>query len=97
MSSDDTRPPAAEPTPAPQPAPLPVLPDPVERINAYDKALQTLAAEERRVRDELAVKDPLESTADTLVAASQLLLLVQAIDKIKQERDAAIRRLARGV
>ena len=94
MSSDDTRPPAAPPTPTP--IPLPNLPDPVERINAYDQALQTLAAEERRVRDELAVKDPLESTADTLVAASQLLLLVQAIDKIKQERDAAIRRLARG-
>jgi hypothetical protein len=92
MSSDVTRPPAAEPTPAP----IPILPDPVDRINAYDKALQTLAAEERRVRDELAVKDPLESTADTLTAASQLLMLVQAIDKIKQERDAAIRRLARG-
>jgi hypothetical protein len=55
-----------------------------------------LAAEERHVRDELAVKDPLESTADTLEAASQLLLLVQAIDKIKQERSAAVRRLARG-
>ena len=94
MSSDDTQPPAAPPTPAP--VPQPILPDPVERINAYDKALQTLAAEERRVRDELAVKDPLESTADTLTAASQLLTLVQAIDKIKQERDAAIRRLARG-
>ncbi len=90
MSSEETT------APAPAPIPQPNLPDPVERINAYDQALQSLAAEERHVRDELAVKDPLESTADTLEAASQLLLLVQAIDKIKQERSAAVRRLARG-
>ncbi|MFL6246788.1 MAG: hypothetical protein ACJ74H_12230 [Thermoanaerobaculia bacterium] len=96
MSSDDTPAPAAVKDPAPIPPPFPNLPDPVDRINAYEKALQVLAAEERRVRDELAVKDPLESTADTLEAAGELLLLVQAIDKIKQERSAAIRRLARG-
>jgi hypothetical protein len=82
-------------TDTPPPIVIPTLPDPVNQINAYDQALQSLAAEERRVRDELAVKDPLESTADTLEAATQLLLLVQAIDKIKQERSAAIRRLAR--
>jgi hypothetical protein len=78
------------------PEPIPDLPDPIHQINASDRALESLAAEERRVRDELAVKDPLESTADTIAAATQLLLLIQAIDKIKQERDAAIRRLARG-
>ena len=83
-------------TDRPPPNVIPNLPDPVTQVNAYDQALQSLAAEERRVRDELAVKDPLESTADTLEAATQLLLLVQAIDKIKQERSAAIRRLARG-
>ena len=92
MTSEETPAHAA----ANDPGVMPQLPDPVERINAYDQALQSLAAEERRVRDELAVKDPLESTADTLEAASQLLLLVQAIDKIKQERSAAVRRLARG-
>jgi hypothetical protein len=91
MSSD-----AAQKAVDAEPIPQPNLPDPVERINAYDQALQSLAAEERRVRDELATKDPLESTADTLEDATQLLLLVQAIDKIKQERSAAIRRLARG-
>lgn len=88
MSNEEPRPEADDDQPN--------LPDPVDRINAYDKVLQSLAAEERHVRDELAVKDPLESTADTLHAAEQLLLLVQAIDKVKQERAAAVRRLARG-
>ena len=91
MSADETPRAAAK-----EPTPLPNLPNPVELINQYEKALETLAAEERRLRDELATKDPLESTADTLQFATELLTLVQAIDKIKQERGAAIRRLARG-
>jgi hypothetical protein len=84
------------PAPAPEPKPIPILPDPVSQINQYDLALKSLADEERRLRDELAVKDPLESTADTLAFAHDLLLIMQAIDKIKMERGAAIRRLARG-
>jgi hypothetical protein len=88
---------ADDPTPTPKPPPpIPDLPSPVKLINEYDQALQSLATEEKRLRDELAVKDPLESTADTIAFASELLLLVQAIEKIKMERTAAIRRLARG-
>jgi hypothetical protein len=94
----------AQPAPAPKrdapnatPAPFPILPDPVEAINRYETALQILATEEKRLRDELAVKDPLESTQDTLEFATELLVVVRAIDKVKQERAAAIRRLAGGV
>jgi hypothetical protein len=82
--------------PAPGPLPIPILPDPVESINRFEQALQILVAEEKRLRDELAVKDPLESTQDTLEFATELLLVIRAIDKIKQERGAAIRRLANG-
>lgn len=80
----------------PTPAPVPNLPDPVTLINQYDLALQSLSTEEKRLRDELAVHDPLESTADTLQFAEELLLVMQGIDKIKLERMAALRRLARG-
>jgi hypothetical protein len=85
-----------EVAPQPAPAPLPILPDPVQQLNDYDRALQSLAAEEKRLRDELAVKDPLESTEDTLEFATELLMIVRAISKIKQERGATIRRLASG-
>jgi hypothetical protein len=75
----------------------PVLPDPVQQLNEYDRALQSLAAEEKHLREELATKDPLEATQDTLEYATQLLLVVRAISKIKQERGAALRRLAGGL
>jgi hypothetical protein len=91
QSSPASKPRASAP---PSPPPIPDLPDPVQQLNAFDQALQSLAAEQKRVRDELAVKDPLESTADTLEYATELLMLVRAIEKIKQERAAAIRRLA---
>ena len=91
------RPAAAEAVAAPAPIPVPVLPDPVQQINESEAALQTLAAQEKRLREELATKDPIEQTADTINYAQQLLNVVLAIDKIKQERDAAIRRLARGI
>jgi hypothetical protein len=80
----------------PVPLPIPDLPDPVWQINQFDQALQSLAAEEKRIREELAVKDPLESTPITVEFAQELLILVRAIEKIKQERGAAIRRLAGG-
>ena len=92
---NETTPAAAAPPPTPPP--FPNLPDPVEAINRYEQALQILVAEEKRLRDELAVKDPLESTQDTLEFATELLLIVRAIDKVKQERGAAIRRLAHGI
>ncbi len=83
---------------APQPEPVfPILPDPVKQLNDYDRALASLAAEEKKLREELAVKDPLEATEDTLEYATQLLLVVRAISKIKQERGAALRRLAGGI
>ena len=90
--------PAATATPPhPTPAPFPILPDPVTQLNAIDQALQTLATEEKSLRDELAVKDPLESTADTLFYATELLIVIRAIDKLKLERGATIRRLAGGL
>lgn len=92
---DTTAPDGRAETPAPQPV-IPNLPDPVKQLNEYDKALASLAAEEKKLRDELAVKDPLESTEDTLEYATQLLLVIRAISKIKQERGAALRRLAGG-
>ncbi len=81
---------------APAPPVIPDLPDPVQLINAYDQALASLAAEEKKLREELAEKDPLESTEDTLEFATQLLLVMRGIAKIKQERSAALRRLAGG-
>jgi len=95
MENDTT--PAPSAPPPPPPAPFPNLPDPVELINRFEQALQILVTEEKRLRDELAVKDPLESTQDTLEFATELLLVVRAIDKVKQERGAAIRRLAGGL
>jgi hypothetical protein len=76
---------------------LPNLPDPIATINAADKALKSLADEQKRLREELAGKDPLERKSDTLEFAEELLIVVEAIEKIKLERSAAIRRLARGV
>jgi hypothetical protein len=80
----------------PIPPPMPDLPDPVQMINAFDQALRSLTAEEKRIREELSVKDPLESTPITVEFAQELLILVRAIEKIRQERGAAIRRLAGG-
>jgi hypothetical protein len=97
ISSNSNAPAITVPTPAPAPAPLPILPDPISAINAADAALASLSAEEKRLRDELAVKDPIERTQDTLEFAQELLIVVQAIEKVKQERSAAIRRLARGI
>jgi cell shape-determining protein MreC len=72
---------------------VPDLPDPVKQLNEYDRALKSLAEEEKHLRDELGTKDPLEETEDTLEAATQLLLVIRAISKIKQERGAVLRRL----
>jgi cell shape-determining protein MreC len=72
---------------------LPNLPDPVKQLNEYDRALKSLAEEEKHLREELGTKDPLEETDDTLQFATQLLLVIRAISKIKQERGAVLRRL----
>lgn len=72
---------------------FPELPDPVKQLNQFDMALKSLAEEEKHLRDELGTKDPLEETEDTLAAATQLLLVIRAITKIKQERGAVLRRL----
>ena len=80
----------------PAPLPPPILPDPVMLINQYDTVLKSLAEEEKRLRDELGTKDPLESNNDTVEFATELLMVIRAIVKVKQERGAALRRLASG-
>jgi hypothetical protein len=85
---------AAAPPPPPTPVPFPILPDPIQQITQTEHALKILVEQEKRLREELATKDPLEDVADTINYANQLLNLVLAIQKVMQERDAAIRRLA---
>jgi len=92
----DVKAPAAKAQAAPIPIPIPNLPDPVQTIVQQEQALQILAAEEKTLRQRLSGDNPLTATLQTVEDAEQLSLIVRAIEKIKEERDATLRRLARG-